>query len=337
MEKKEAIEKVVKAYMSAFHTNNFDLVYSFFYEPEVIQLHELFVGLAKGLEPFGENRSLFQNLEGVKSLEELEKLAPKAFLKALMKYSVEELSDDLLQEFGESIEIMEIDEADLIAQVSYSMKNVWEKDQSRFSAELQLLNTDQGWKVLFRPGAKPFFEAKQLEIDRFNERKALDHPDRLEINPGAMGPFALYGYNDIHEHTMIEPRFRDAKEFSEGLALVRAFSLYGFIDQSGEFVIQPAFQKAESFSFGRALVANYDYKAGEYEYWFIDKQGTPLFDQRFKQANSFSENFAAVCPTDKWGFIRPDGSWLIEPQFNFAESFEDGVGYAQIHKPDGKI
>ena len=49
-----------------------------------------------------------------------------------------------------------------------------------------------------------------------------------------------------------EPRFDDARDFSEGLAAVKLEGLWGFVDKTGELVIPPVFSYVHDFSGGSA-------------------------------------------------------------------------------------
>ena len=50
---------------------------------------------------------------------------------------------------------------------------------------------------------------------------------------------------------LIGPRFDEAGDFSEGLALVKVLGTYGFIDKNGQYIVEPRFHVCESV-FGRA-------------------------------------------------------------------------------------
>lgn len=66
-----------------------------------------------------------------------------------------------------------------------------------------------------------------------------------------------------------------------------------------------------------------------------------------KRAWPFSEGFASVESDSKWGFIKPDGSWQIEPKFDELEEFlnfegvDESIAPAKLDgmwgfiKPDG--
>ena len=143
------------------------------------------------------------------------------------------------------------------------------------------------------------------------------------------------GYVDKSGRFVIKPQFKDARPFSEGLAVVnfnqyinkngnllfkikggfgadfheglavaRIFGKegnkdkYGFIDKKGEFAIEPKFDSATDFSEGLALV-----HMGE-EIYAIDKAGEFVFKCDFKksdilQINKYSEGLALVCFADQ--------------------------------------
>lgn len=59
-----------------------------------------------------------------------------------------------------------------------------------------------------------------------------------------------WGYKDSSEKIVIEPKFEDVKEFSEGLAAVKINDKWGFIDKNGDFKLKPQFDSASSFKSG---------------------------------------------------------------------------------------
>ncbi len=82
---------------------------------------------------------------------------------------------------------------------------------------------------------------------------------------------SLHGFLDKNGVVVIKPRFQDAENFSEGLAVVEFRGKYGFIDLSGNFVIKPQFDSAGSFYYGLAGVW-IDGKLG-----YIDKTGNYIW------------------------------------------------------------
>lgn len=63
-----------------------------------------------------------------------------------------------------------------------------------------------------------------------------------------------YGFVDKTGKIVIDFQFEDAKDFSDGLAVVKVNGKYGYIDKSGKMVIEPQFDYANSFKNGFALI-----------------------------------------------------------------------------------
>ena len=98
--------------------------------------------------------------------------------------------------------------------------------------------------------------------------------------------------------TVIEPQFKSAYEFSEGLALVMTRDKYGFVNRAGKVVISEA----------------YDVMTG-----------------------SFSEGLAPVCKLGKCGFINVAGDTIIPAQFDVAFQFHRGLARIHQHDKIGYI
>ena len=64
-----------------------------------------------------------------------------------------------------------------------------------------------------------------------------------------------FGYIDLEGNEIIEPKFADAKDFSEGYAAVRMIKdgPWGLIDKSGNVIIDGVFDKISSVENGYAV------------------------------------------------------------------------------------
>ncbi len=65
---------------------------------------------------------------------------------------------------------------------------------------------------------------------------------------------------------------------------------------------------------------------------FIDRTGKVAIEPRFQQAEGFSEGLAGVEVDDQWGYIDKTGEFVIEPQFDYAAPFSEGL--AAVRFPD---
>ncbi len=140
-------------------------------------------------------------------------------------------------------------------------------------------------------------------------------------------PMVLVGYMDRNGKQLIPPRFFHARDFSEGLAVVRVDPKrryhnvgwdkkvwdFGYIDRSGNVKIEPQFASAHDFSNGLAEVYIEGKGSG-----YIDHQGKMIIKptNRFMSLYSFHEGRAIVYPKNpvaKCYFIDKQGR-LIRPQ-----------------------
>jgi hypothetical protein len=169
--------------------------------------------------------------------------------------------------------------------------------------------------------------------------------------------FDRWGYVDKTGRMVIKPQFDEAWEFSGGLAAVAADDKLGYIDRTGKFVI-PAEHLLASippppFSQGLVAVAEQgvghevldeqfvemmnivdstaNYKAGSVIdlpavfYGFIDKTGKPVLEPKYQYADNFTEGMAVVEVGEKFGYVDTTGKLVIEPKYAAAQEFSEGL------------
>lgn len=130
--------------------------------------------------------------------------------------------------------------------------------------------------------------------------------------------------------------------FSEGLALAKkknTIDEWGFVDKSFNFVIPPGiFTDARHFTEGLAPAEGLVVRDGKtlsqgdvgYDpHWgFVDKAGKWVIQPQFESAECFSEGLACVQTSGKehkYGFIDKTGKFVIPPRYSFASSFAEGL------------
>lgn len=118
--------------------------------------------------------------------------------------------------------------------------------------------------------------------------------------------------------------------FSNNRACVQKQFAFGYINKSGKFVIEPKFDEAEDFSDGLAAVKMND------KWGFIDTLGNVKVDFKFSnKPNSFRNGRAFVQGTNnKWGIIDTDGYLIVEPVYH--QVFNFSGGYAVVSLMDDK-
>ena len=63
---------------------------------------------------------------------------------------------------------------------------------------------------------------------------------------------------------------------------------------------------------------------------FVNQSGTTVINPQFERAQSFSEGLAGVRTGGKWGFIGENGKFSINPQFDAVENFAEGLAPVRI-------
>lgn len=184
------------------------------------------------------------------------------------------------------------------------------------------------------------FKSSKLEID-------------ISLIPVESGD--KWGYINKEGKYIINPQFSDASFFRDGLAKVISMDgKIGYINTKGNYVIPAKYKDGTHFYEGFAFVVadgenitcidkkgntkfvlkNIDYaepfSAGlalvgvKGQGWgFIDTKGEFVINPQFESAKPFREGLAAVCQNDKWGFIDKTGKIIINPQFEHVSSFYD--------------
>jgi hypothetical protein len=151
-----------------------------------------------------------------------------------------------------------------------------------------------------------------VEIRDFNEGLAVI----CLLNQGKHSCRAT-GFIDQRGEIVIAPRFKNARNFSEGLAYVETDEMQGFIDRDGKVAIKlEANQQLmmDGFHEGLAIIST------EQGQGFIDRSGKVVIEPRYWHVQPFSEGLAAVASgipqrDMKYGFINTKGEIVIPPRF----------------------
>lgn len=133
-----------------------------------------------------------------------------------------------------------------------------------------------------------------------------------------------YGYMNKEGKTSIEPQYKDASSFSEGVAWVNKVGTPPIaINKSGKdlFTLEQA-QMVNSFSDGLAIFETYD-KEGNTLYGCVNKSGKIVIEPQVNRIYSFSEGMAVIRDDDSYkkGYVNKSGEIVINCQFDEAEDF----------------
>lgn len=154
---------------------------------------------------------------------------------------------------------------------------------------------------------------------------------------------APWGYIDNQGTVVIEPQFDWAGRFRNGIAKVGYQTLaskivtsyadvgldlkYRFIDRAGNFVVQPSPQSFGTGQPNERILINVGELAG-----YCNSEGKVVIEPQFESALPFSEGLACVYSCGAWGYIDPDGQFVIEPRFKYPNSFSDGLAGVPIRE-----
>jgi hypothetical protein len=135
------------------------------------------------------------------------------------------------------------------------------------------------------------------------------------------------GYVDKKGTWVINPQFDDADWFRHGLARVYSDGKVGFIDSKGAYKIDPIYKAATPFFEGLAWVV-----AEGGAPTAIDTSGKEKFVLKdAKKVMSFSDGLAVFTNADgQYGYVDKSGNIVINPQFELAFRFQEGLaGFVQ--------
>ena len=132
-----------------------------------------------------------------------------------------------------------------------------------------------------------------------------------------------WGYIDKDGKLAVNPQFKRAFTFSEGLALIEnTEGKYGYIDEQGKIVISPVYQEALAFSEGLAAVVYENQKIT-----YIDKSGKVVItlDENTETAQDFHEGLALVEVNGKKSFIDNTGKKVFDAPYEIVDGFNEGI------------
>lgn len=129
-----------------------------------------------------------------------------------------------------------------------------------------------------------------------------------------------YGFIDTKGKVVIEAKYDEVCDFSEGLAAVQKNGKWGYIDKTGKEVVVPQYDAvAFKFSEGFAQVQKNN------KWGYVDSSGKEVIPLQYEDTNSFGEGLAHVKKDNQFGYIDKTGKEVIEPQYEDAHLFHDGL------------
>jgi len=148
-----------------------------------------------------------------------------------------------------------------------------------------------------------------------------------------------WGFIDKTGALAIPIQFEYVDRFSDGLALVRIGDKFVYIDKTGKTKITLEYEQddpmrwigsAAPFSEGLARINIMGHK--DQFNGFIDQSGSFVIQPQFEWAGNFAEGLAPVGVNKRWGYMDKRGRIVIPPQFDDARAFAEGLAAVQKGK-----
>lgn len=182
-------------------------------------------------------------------------------------------------------------------------------------------------------------EEKSEFVDREKVVRGFCSKKVKEAGIYAEGKIAVIDKKDQYTYINLDGRsldvkFEEAGAFQDGTAAVKKNGKWGIIDDKGNFIMNPEYQDIKL-----DLALNYRSKGiviakqkGVYQ--FYDKDWKAIGDFSCEEADiCLEDGVIAFAKNGKWGFVKMDGTILMEPQYEQAKSFSNGLAAV---KKDGK-
>jgi hypothetical protein len=178
----------------------------------------------------------------------------------------------------------------------------------------------------------------------------------------------LYGFVDEDGSEIVKPQYRIVGDYKFGFAQVDVAGKSGLIDRDGKMVMEPKFGLIEAIAPDRfrvserqlgGMIGGEDFSASQIRYpsyggvsvsggaglipylpgtRIIDISGQviepPIAHREFDKDDP---SIQWVEREKLWGLTRADGSWLVEPKFQQADSLVDGLARVMINGKVGFI
>ncbi|MEL6672968.1 MAG: WG repeat-containing protein [Bacteroidota bacterium] len=371
---KEEIKSAVYDFVRASYEGRTQDMVQALYPDDVDQFYQTMAWLMKAMEPFGEAEDFRTRLfPESNNLDEILALPPKVFMAEYLQRVMRRMDEKTLKKALATFEITQCEVEDNVAQVAYRLE-VEAYGETMAMENQSMLTYEKGkWYSHLNPGRNAMVNYYQQKIEDYERRKSMDNIRPKPYEPDDLEPFALYGYKGPNEEIVIEPRFRHAGYFVDGLAPVQIFRKYGYLNMKGELAITPFFDKARDFSEGRAAVGKRDEELemkwdyinrkgeqlthaaydevsdfqegratvgkrdeGEIMHWqVLNLEGKVITQQTYDQIRAYYDGRAAVRKGDFWGFIDLEGQEVIPLKFEYVENFEFGTATVTLAIPGG--
>ena len=141
----------------------------------------------------------------------------------------------------------------------------------------------------------------------------------------------MSGFENFRNDKLTKVIFEDALEFNSGLSVVEAEGKMGVIDRRGKAIIPLEYLEVGEYSSG--LIMAYD---GQDHIYFNDRGQEQMRIQE-QPIGDFVNDYLIIKYRDKYGMINKKKQYILEPNFNWLEHFENREARFQLEDKYGLI
>ena len=135
-----------------------------------------------------------------------------------------------------------------------------------------------------------------------------------------------YGYVDGQFNELTSFEWEDATVIQSGFGAVKKEGKWALINENLEVFTDYIYEDVKRDVYGYCSISGRVFAGRQGEYRLYNEKGEPVGDGVFEDAVPFvSQEPTAVKKDGKWGFIDLDGHMVIEPQYESAEGFNEGL------------
>jgi hypothetical protein len=179
----------------------------------------------------------------------------------------------------------------------------------------------------------------QAFIDRFGSYAVAPGYPIISFHNDSLLVFSdgeLEGIMRKNFHIIVPAQFEVIGQLSLDRALVMSNNLIGYIDGKGTVVIQPQFEEYPNYLKRAQFHSNLAVIRLKGKFGIIDKSGKVIIPTTYNEIGDIS-SLVAYSKGKGWGFIDLNNKVIIQPEFDYAESFKDGMAIVEKMTLQGLI
>jgi hypothetical protein len=181
-----------------------------------------------------------------------------------------------------------------------------------------------------------------------------------------------FGMVSINDDARLDPVYQSISAFYEGTSVCKYAEFFGLIDKGGNWIIPPRFDYLSSLEYCKTHIT----AVLNGEYLLLDRNGHRITQKSYKSLRLpggnrvcfalevdsttkwgiidlnenvvtkpifddcdgvITDNSVGACIQGLWGLFDGDGNVLIEPKWNYVQSFRDGLGVFGVGEDEDRL